>query len=140
MTDLQGAVGLVQLGKLDRFIDERAGWARWYADELVGLGWLLPPAVPEGYAHGWQSFVTVVGPDAPSPRNELMSRLQDRGVSTRPGTHCVPALGLYRDAEGSDPARYPVALELEQRTLALPLHNRLGEEDYAHVVACLREL
>ena len=140
MTDLQAAVGLVQLGKLDSFISERAEWARWYADELGDIDWLSPPTIPAGYEHGWQSFVAVVGADAPSPRNELMSRLQDRGVSTRPGTHCVPALGLYRDAEGSSPARYPVALELEHSSLALPLHNRMTEADYAHVISCLRDL
>src|SRR5207247_8951662 len=51
MTDLQGAVGLVQLGKLDGFVAERDTWACWYGEALADLSWLTPPSVPEGYGH-----------------------------------------------------------------------------------------
>ena len=52
MTDLQGAVGLVQLQKLDAFIDERAEWAAFYQRELADIDWLLQPSAPEGGRHG----------------------------------------------------------------------------------------
>ena len=45
MTDLQGAIGLVQLTKLNAFIDERAKWARWYREQLADIEWLI---LPEG--------------------------------------------------------------------------------------------
>jgi dTDP-4-amino-4,6-dideoxygalactose transaminase len=138
MTDLQAAVGIEQLRKLDRFVAERDRWARWYSEQLGELGWLVPPVVPNGYDHSWQAYVSVVGENAPLGRNEIMAKLHERGVGTRPGTHCVPALGLYAGA--SDPAQYPVALALEAHSLALPLHNRMTDEDYEYVVRCLREL
>src|SRR5947207_1445867 len=73
MTDLQGAVGLVQLGKLDRFIDERAAAARYYRQALGGLGWLRLPDEPARGRHAWQAFVCYVDPrTAPLPRNEIM--------------------------------------------------------------------
>jgi dTDP-4-amino-4,6-dideoxygalactose transaminase len=140
MTDLQAAVGIVQLGRLDRFVDERHRWARWYAAQLADLGWLRPPRVPDGYRHAWQAFVTVVGEDAPMERDRIMAALQERGIATRPGTHAVPSLGVYRREYGTDPRRYPQALMLERRTLALPLHNRMTEDDYAYVVHNLGEL
>jgi perosamine synthetase len=136
MTDLQAAVGLVQLGKLDRFVDERRHWAAWYAQRIESIGWLSAPYVPAGYDHAWQSFVTVVGDDAPAPRNELMLRLADRGISTRPGTHAVTELGAYADANG----RFPVAARLQERTMALPLHNRMTEDDFAYVIDELERL
>ena len=140
MTDLQGAVGLVQLGKLDRFIVERDQWARWYMSALGRLQWLQMPAVPSGYRHAWQAFVTVVSSDAPMPRNEIMERLQSAGIGTRPGTHSVTGLGYYRRRFDIRTADFPVATMLEAQSLALPLHNRMTEEDYAYVVDTLANL
>lgn len=140
MTDLQGAVGLVQLGKLDRFIAERQRWARWYQQALARLQWLQMPYVPEDCDHAWQAFVTVVSPEAPMPRNQVMERLQSAGVSTRPGTHAVPKLGYYRKSLGIDPDAFPVASMLDSQSMALPLHNRMTEEDFQHVVDTLAGL
>lgn len=140
MTDLQGAVGLVQLAKLDGFVAERDRWARWYIEALADLSWLSMPAIPPGYGHAWQSFVTVVGDDAPRPRNELMQMLHDRGVSTRPGTHAVTELGYYRETFGFAPAQFSVATWLQDHTMALPLHNRMSEQDYAYVVESLHQV
>jgi perosamine synthetase len=142
MTDLQGAVGLVQLQKLDRFIAEREQWASYYRDALAGLGWLRMPQLPaEGGRHAWQAFVTYVDPEtAPLPRNEIMARLQERGISTRPGTHAVHLLGYYRKRYGIRPDDYPGARDCDANTMAIPLHNRMTNEDYAFVASALLDL
>jgi dTDP-4-amino-4,6-dideoxygalactose transaminase len=140
MTDLQAAVGIVQLRKLDQFVAERDRWARWYMTKLAALGWLRAPQVPEGYGHAWQAFVTVVEDGAPMERDGIMAALQERGISTRPGTHAVPDLDVYLREYGTDPEDYPQTLRLERQTLALPLHNRMTEDDYAYVVDSLTRL
>ncbi|MGQ0803894.1 MAG: DegT/DnrJ/EryC1/StrS family aminotransferase [Actinomycetota bacterium] len=137
MSDLHAAVGLVQLGKLDGFVAERAQWAEWYREQLADLGWLHPPAVPAG--HGWQSFVVVVDDDAPVARNELMARLRDRGVETRPGTHSVPTLTYFRKHLGLDAEEFATALRLQESSMAIPLHNRMTADDYGYVVETLRD-
>lgn len=134
MTDLQGAVGLVQLSKLDRFIAERQRWADYYATELASVPWLRTPRVPSDCVHGWQAYVCYVDESrAPLPRNEIMDRLQNRGISTRPGTHAVHMLGYYRKKLGVGPDDFPVARDCDRQTMALPLHNRMSEEDYRYV-------
>jgi perosamine synthetase len=139
MTDLQGAVGLVQLGRLDGLLEGRRRLAAAYDEQLAELDWVQAPVVPDGYAHSWQAYVCLVAEDAPSPRNEVMERLHERGVSTRPGTHAVSELGFYRkhlpDAVGAAPR----AAQLQERTLALPLHNAMDVDDVSYVVDCLRE-
>ncbi|TFY99667.1 DegT/DnrJ/EryC1/StrS family aminotransferase [Ramlibacter rhizophilus] len=141
MTDLQGAVGLVQLGKLDRYIDERERWASWYRRELQGLHWLRTPKAPEGSRHGWQSFVCWVDPArAPRPRNEIMAHLQEQGIATRPGTHAVHLLGLYRQKYGFAPESFPQAAACDANTMAIPLHNRMEAGDYARVAQALQAL
>lgn len=140
MTDVQAAIGLVQLGKLDRFIDERDARARWYSAALADLDWLRTPNVPNEGRHAWQAYVTIVDPQrAPLPRNELMARLHARGVATRPGTHAVHMLGYYADRYGFSPDDFPGARDCERNTMAIPLHNRMSDADYAYVVAMIRE-
>lgn len=135
MTDLQGAVGLVQLAKLDRFIAERQRWADYYAAELASEPWLRTPQVPQGYGHGWQAYVCYVDErKAPRPRNEIMDLLQDTGISTRPGTHAVHMLGYYRRRFGFHPDDFPAARDCDRSSMAIPLHNRMSDKDYRYVV------
>jgi dTDP-4-amino-4,6-dideoxygalactose transaminase len=141
MTDLQAAVGVVQLSKLDRFIAERETWARWYAEELRDIPWLRMPAWPVNGKHAWQAFVTYVDPArAPRSRNDIMEKLQQRGVSTRPGTHACHMLGLYRERFGLAPADFPQARDCDAQTMAIPLHNRMSPEDFRRVVDALKDI
>lgn len=139
MTDLQGAVGLVQLSKLDQFIAERQKWAEFYSRELAEVKWLRTPKVPEGYSHGWQSYVCVVDETkAPLSRNAIMEYLQSKGISTRPGTHAVHMLGYYREGYGLKPDDFPGARDCDKYTMAIPLHNRMTAEDYKYVVETIK--
>jgi dTDP-4-amino-4,6-dideoxygalactose transaminase len=141
MTDLQGAVGIVQLEKLDRFIQERHDRATYYCESLAEVPWLRMPVLPQDGTHAWQAFVTYVDPNlAPMPRNEIMERLQAQGISTRPGTHAVHMLGYYQSRFGYRPEDYPHARACNDDTMAIPLHNRMNEEDYEYVVDAIKSI
>ena len=141
MTDLQGAVGLVQLAKLDRYIDERQKWADYYARELRGIAWLRTPEVPAGDRHGWQSYVCMVDEaKAGIARNDIMDRLMRKGINTRPGTHAVHMLGYYRKKYGLKPDDFPGARDCDLHSMAIPLHNRMTEDDFHYVARTLREI
>ena len=141
MTDLQGSIGIVQLEKLDSFIDERSKWANWYREKLSDIDWLRLPQEPENGKHGWQSFVTYVDPKtAPMPRNNIMEKLQDMGISTRPGTHAVHMLSIYKDRFGIKQNDYPGARDCDANTMAIPLHNQMVKEDYEYIVYALKDI
>lgn len=141
MTDLQGAVGVEQLKKLDGFIAERDRRASWFADQLSDIAWLRTPSVPNWASHAWQSYVTYVDPQlAPLPRNEIMDRLKDLGVATRPGTHAVHMLGYYRERYGIHQDQFPGARDSDLNSMAIPLHNRMDDDDYAYVVEALHSI
>jgi len=141
MTDLQGAVGVVQLGKLDEFIAERQKSAEYYTEELADIEWLRTPEVPEGSVHAWQSYICYIEPEnSPLPRNEIMDRLQQRGISTRPGTHAVHMLGYYRRRFGLASGDLPAARDCDRNSMAIPLHNRMSPEDYQYVAAAIRDI
>ena len=141
MTDLQGAVGIVQLGKLDRFIDERSKSATFYHQELKSIPWLRLPQEALNSRHGWQAYVTYVDPNtSPGPRNDIMQALQDQGIATRPGTHAVHMLGYYRERFNLRPEDFPGARDCNDNSMAIPLHNRMSQDDYDYVVDCLRRI
>jgi perosamine synthetase len=141
MTDLQGAVGVAQLKKLDAFIDERHRWAQWYSEQLSSIPWLRTPAYDSNYKHGWQSYVTFVDETkSPFSRNEIMEKLQEHGIATRPGTHAVHMLSYYRNRFGYRPEDFPGAQASNDYSMAIPLHNRMTEDDYRYVVDVLKNL
>jgi len=141
MTDMQGAIGVVQLDKLDNFIEERAKWAKWYKEELSSIDWLQLPKEPKNYKHSWQSFVVYVDQDkAPMSRNKIMENLQEKGISTRPGTHAVHMLTIYRERLGTQTNDFPISRDCDANTMAIPLHNLMVENDFKRVVNSLRDL
>jgi perosamine synthetase len=141
MTDLQGAVGFVQLKKLSGFIEERNKWAQYYSEQLAGVEWLRTPQVPAGYRHGWQSYVTFVNENkAPMKRNEMMEILQQKGISTRPGTHAIHMLGAYTKRFGYKPADFPQSYAADQYSMAIPLHNKMVKDDFDYIIEALKSL
>ena len=96
MTDLQGAVGIVQLTKLDEFVAERRRLAAEYTRQLANIAWLHAPIVNEAYQHSWQTYVCRIDEGtAPLSCQDIMQQLQEWGIGVRPGTHAIPDLGLY---------------------------------------------
>ena len=138
MTDLQGAIGVVQLAKLDAFIDERQKWADFYFEALGEISWLTMPEQPANGRHAWQAFVTRVSPDV--DRNAVMAQLHEAGIATRPGTHAIHTLGYYRDRFGFAPDDLPEARDCQAQTMAIPLHNVMADSDYESVVVALRDV
>ena len=69
-----------------------------------------------------------------------MAELHRRGVATRPGTHAVHMLGYYGERYGCRADDLPGARDCERNTMAIPLHNRMSEDDYAYVVDCLHDI
>ena len=141
MTDIQGAIGVVQLKKLDQFIDERQNWAEYYTEELKDIPWLKTPVTPAGYKHGWQSYVTYIDESiAPMKRNDIMEYLQQMGISTRPGTHAVHMLDVYANMYDIKPQDFPEAFNADQYSMSIPMHNKMVKEDFEYIIKCLKSI
>lgn len=139
MTDIQGAIGVVQLTRLKAMVEERKRWATYYDNELKDISWLKLPAQAEG--HSYQSYVCRVDePRIGKTRNAVMEELLQNGIHSRAGTHAVHELGYYRRKYAIDSGAYPIAQKLYATTLALPLHNTMNADDYRRVVRTIREM
>jgi len=141
MTDLQGALGIVQLKKLDIFINEREKWAQYYQEELSKISWLKVPKISSDFKHGWQSFVLLIDEiNAPFSRNKIMEILQEKGISTRPGTHAVHMLKFYSDLYNIKPKDFPGAQKANDFSISIPIHNRMDKNDFEFVVNTLKTI
>lgn len=139
MTDLQGALGTVQIKKLDQFIGERQKWADYYSENLKNISWLRTPQVAEGYKHGWQSYVLYINEEvSPLKRNDMMEVLQQKGIATRPGTHAVHMLGAYANTFNLQPHDFPGAYAADQYSMSIPLHNKMVKEDLDYIISALK--
>ena len=151
MTDLQGAIGICQMEKAGRIQKKRRRLAERYDQLLAGIDMLVPPAIPDGYTHGYQSYVCLfTGGEKVSAlnwetierlnrsRNRLMACLEERGVSTRQGTHAVHTLGYYRKRYNLAPKDYPNAYGADRLSIALPLYASMSDEEQEYVVEMIR--
>lgn len=139
MTDLAGALGLVQLKKLDAFIEARIRNATYLTDRLADLDGLTVPGVPEGRGHVFYQYVVRVEDDFPLDRDSVVEGLREQGVEARPSyprpVHRQPAFPSLGRA-----APCPTAERVLPRMLEVPVHPSLRPEDLASIVAALESL
>ena len=70
----------------------------------------------------------------------MMEFLQQRGISTRPGTHAVPLLHYYREKFGFKAEDFPIARNCDRYSMAIPLHNNMCAEDFEYVVKTIKDI
>ena len=147
MTDLQGALGVVQLERADTILSRRRELAAAYDELLADVEWLTPQRIPDGYVSGYQAYVCLFHPEEPTManveqlharRNTLMLTLEEQGIATRQGTHAPIAVGYYAEKYGLKPEEFPNAYIADRLSLALPLYPQMTQDDVELVVGALR--
>ncbi|GAA1788939.1 DegT/DnrJ/EryC1/StrS family aminotransferase [Agromyces lapidis] len=137
MTDLQAAVGIVQLGRLPEIVARRRELAARYAEAVADRPGLRLVGDPEWGEGNFQSCWLEVGPESGRTREGLLEALAASDVSARRGIMAIHRQPPYRDAVA--PGRLPVTERLTDRTLILPLFHQLTEAQQDRVIAVLTE-
>jgi dTDP-4-amino-4,6-dideoxygalactose transaminase len=135
MTDIQAAIGLVQLGRLDALVAQRRALAARYHHLLSGVPAVRPIGDPPHGETNFQSFWVLLEPGFGTGRDETLRQLAAAGVSARRGimaAHLEPAY--------AQPAELPNTERLTRESLILPLHHELTEDDQDYIVTLLRGL
>jgi dTDP-4-amino-4,6-dideoxygalactose transaminase len=133
MTDLQAAVGLVQLNGLGTFLERRAALAAEYGDVLKDVPLVLP-TVPADRTHAYYRFVTRLPKDVYSPDQfaSLLSRLEHRGLQCRKPVFRP----LHRYLDLTD---FPASEEADRTALSVPIHPSMTDEEVTRAGQVLRE-
>jgi dTDP-4-amino-4,6-dideoxygalactose transaminase len=136
MTDIQAAVGLVQLGRLAGLVEQRRALAARYHELLAGIDGLVPVRDPAYGQTNYQSFWVLLD-GFPVGRDEVLAELATRDVSARRGIMAAHLEPAYADVT---PGPLPVTERLTRESLILPLHHALTDADQEHIVGVLGEL
>ncbi|MGW1589878.1 DegT/DnrJ/EryC1/StrS family aminotransferase [Streptomyces sp. NPDC002386] len=136
MTDIQAAVGLVQLGKLDAMIVRRRELAARYDRSLRDVPGLTPVRDPGHGQSNFQSYWVLLDEGFPVGRDDLLAALADAGVSARRG---IMAAHLEPAYAGHPRAPLPVTERISRDSLILPLFHTMTEAQQDRVVTALRE-
>jgi dTDP-4-amino-4,6-dideoxygalactose transaminase len=136
MTDIQAALGLVQLTRLESLVAQRRELAARYQELLADVPGLRPVQDPEYGTTNYQSFWVLLDDDVPADRNAVLAKLAEEGISARRGimaSHLEPAYA------GHPHVALPVTEKLTARSLILPLHHLLTVADQDMIVSVLQE-
>lgn len=140
MTNLQAAIGLGQLERIEQLAEMRRKNARIYNSLLRDMPGITLPPEKEGVKNVYWMYSILVGREFGVSRDELMDELHKKGVETRPffiPMHLQPVfrnMGLFHEE------KYPVAEELSVRGLNLPSSSGLKETEIRYVCDAIREI
>ncbi|WP_083630337.1 DegT/DnrJ/EryC1/StrS family aminotransferase [Sulfobacillus thermosulfidooxidans] len=140
MTDLQAALGLVQLHKLTRMQKRRQDIARQYAEELADLPVILP--TQREYAeHAWHLYPLRLIPEALSlSRDQFIEELKVRNIGA--SVHFIPIHlhPYYQMRYGWTPGQFPNAEQFFEAEVSLPLYPSMTDDDVNDVIEAVRDI
>jgi len=140
-TEIQGAFGIHQIKKLDKFIETRRENAKYFLNNLQKYSdYLLLPREKPGTKHVWFAFPITVRPDAPFSREELVTFLEQRGIETRPimagNIAEQPVMKLYKHRVVGDLKNSKLIM---RQSFLFGNHQGVGAKERKFIVDCIGE-
>jgi perosamine synthetase len=137
LSDVACAIGIAQLQRLDEMLAARARAAQLYREALLDVEGLELPCEDRGRERrGW--FVFVVALPRGTDREDVVGRLAQRGIQSKPYLPAIHLMSFYRERFGHREGQFPVCEEIAARSLALPFFAGIGEREVERVAAALQ--
>jgi dTDP-4-amino-4,6-dideoxygalactose transaminase len=136
MDNIQAALLLPQLRHVEEYWRRREQISRRYEEAFSGTPGLDFPKVLPGSKSGRNLFTIWVGPER---RDEILWQLQEQGVGVVVNYWPIHLLSYYRRTFEYGEGMFPIAEEMGQRTIALPLYPKLTDEEVDYVIAAVRK-
>jgi len=141
MTDLQAALGLQQMARMEPFQRRRLEIVRRYQEAFGASDSLQTPETGPGVEHAWHLYVLRIVPETLTiGRDRFIDELTARNIGT--SVHFIPVHlhPYYRDKYGWRPEDFPVANDAFERMLSLPLHPGLTDQDVEDVIEAVLDV
>lgn len=135
MTDMQAAIGIIQLNRLDDFLAQRRYLASRYTRALHGIDWLQTPIVPDNCLHNYQSYMVRLTGNMATMRDALMQNLLEKHISTRRGIMAIHREQPYRSERWDN--RLPNTDLTTDTGLILPLFHQMTDVEQDYIIESL---
>jgi perosamine synthetase len=132
MTDIQAAVGIKQLEKLDFIVAERRKVAFKYHQAFKDINCIRIPIEDNGYFSNYQSYSVYLKPACKISRNDLMQALLDEGISTRRGVTTAHRETAYKNYQSN--YSLPISEDTSDRSIVLPLFYPMTDNEINYVI------
>lgn len=139
LSDIQAAVGVAQMGKLQKLVADRRATAQRYTQMLRDVNDLALPVAGDVEGHTFQSYVIRLVDGGRKRRNAVMSAMALAEMQSRPGTHAVHRLGYYCNKYALTAGQFPNACTAEDTTITLPIVPFMRHSDQERVVQVIRQ-
>lgn len=139
MTEFQAALGISQLKKIDRINTKRKALASNYTRLLSGSKVQTPKEIT-GSCSTYQSYVILLPKETAGRRKDIILKMKDSGIETTIGTIHIPLTTYYHQKYGYKTGDFPVADDIAQRSLTLPMYEEMTEAEQEAVVERLLSL
>ena len=137
MTDIQAALGLSQLERLDMFVEKRHSIANTYFEKLESDNIILPFQHRDSYSSFHLFILNFTDLAGPHSRNEVFNRMRQSGINVN--LHYIPIYRHpYYSSMGFDPSFYPEAEAYYQRAISIPMYPNLTSLEQDFVVEVIR--
>lgn len=137
LSDIQGAIGVAQMDRLEGLLAERRSWAARYNAAFADSEDFILPFVPDKCFHTYQSYVVRLRDGGKKRRDRVMDELAEKGIWTRPGTHAVHRLDVYRERYGLRAEQFPMACQGEDETITLPIFPGMTDDNFDYIMSNL---
>ncbi len=137
MTDIQAAVGIKQLAKLDWIIEERRKIGQQYNEAFRNITGIVLPFEQEGCFSNYQSYCITLKEDAKLDRNTLMQKMLDENIATRRGVMTTHRESAYKNHPYSN---LEVSEHASDNTIVLPLYVPMSQAEVDRVINVFKEL
>jgi dTDP-4-amino-4,6-dideoxygalactose transaminase len=141
MMDLQAAIGIHQIGRVEKYWQRRLQiWER-YNEAFADLPASLPAPVEASSRHAFHLYTILLDEErAPLSRDEFIVELHKRKIGAGVHYRSIPVHPVYQKAFAWRPEEYPIAHLIGRTTVSLPLSAKLTEADVEDVIAAVREI
>ena len=142
MSSMQAALGLAQLERIEELIQRKREQFEWYQDELAGLDGLTLNTEPDDIRHTYWMVTIVLDPKFGLNKSQLMERLSQHGIDSRPFFHPLSSIPAYEDSEQAHIARQrnKVVYSISPYAINLPSALKLTPEEVKTVCNTLKEI
>lgn len=141
MSELHAAVGLAQLGHVDKDIARREAVSKRYYDRLKSVAGIRIVCPPDDPGRNYYAFPILIGPDYPLSCEALYTRLKENKIYARRYFNpLLTQLPMYRDLPSADPAGLPCSVAAAGQVLCLPLYPDLAPEDQDRVLEVICQM